>query len=421
MYDEIKTIAFDKGWNPDDIKIELDPKNATKAYDDILKIPNKEYLVKRIRSLYELTGKYSKKEIDDILKALDLNNQNNVYKLAYDTKNRAWNIDLDSYFSRNRFYGSYGADQGITNRLYYYVDTETGIKYSEKDIKYLKYLKKKGILSVEVQRRLHKVETAEYMRMRSKLTDKGFTTYDADQILKFLDNTGACSYAQVTNSLFVKYINNPAKFANDFGFDMYIEIDGKLVPNYDELLVDLYIFANSESNGGHLFGDKGDGQKFLYVDENGILNTNNQLSLSGHDRERTYIINGYLKSKGIDLNYHTEIVLDLHQGGQAASGSISVDILRDAVGSDVSNGLKNNKQYKLGLNSNKNNSINMISLEKGVPNISTSTWNEGGGHAMFITSVNDKGFVVSSWGNKYLIPYSELIKGDFNIWSSEFR
>jgi len=68
-----------------------------------------------------------------------------------------------------------------------------------------------------------------------------------------LDNTGACSYANACNSIFLSFRENPELFKQTFGYDMYIEIDGKKVLNSKALITDLYIFANSKTNGGKIF------------------------------------------------------------------------------------------------------------------------------------------------------------------------
>ena len=45
--------------------------------------------------------------------------------------------------------------------------------------------------------------------------------------------------------------------------------------------------------------------------------------------------------------------------------------------------------------------------------VTTSTWGEGGGHAIFITGINRDSFVVSSWGKEFIIPFKDLQNGGF--------
>ena len=61
----------------------------------------------------------------------------------------------------------------------------------------------------------------------------------------------------------------------------------------------------------------------------------------------------------------------------------------------------------------------MYNLHNKLEITSTSNWNEGGGHAVFVTGINKKGFIVSSWGNKYLIKYDDLKVGNFNLVATE--
>ena len=62
----------------------------------------------------------------------------------------------------------------------------------------------------------------------------------------------------------------------------------------------------------------------------------------------------------------------------------------------------------------------MISTNENLySSVSTKTWGEGGGHAVFITGVGGGGFYVSSWGREYIIPFKDLANGgEFLIYSS---
>ena len=69
------------------------------------------------------------------------------------------------------------------------------------------------------------------------------------------------------------------------------------------------------------------------------------------------------------------------------------------------------------------NTINMNSTNPNLySSVSTSNWGEGGGHAVFITSMDNRGFYVSSWGGEYLIPFEDLKNGGvFKIYSADIR
>ena len=46
----------------------------------------------------------------------------------------------------------------------------------------------------------------------------------------------------------------------------------------------------------------------------------------------------------------------------------------------------------------------------------TTTWEEGDGHAVFITGILDDYLVVSSWGKRLLIPIKDLIGKRFSLY-----
>ena len=77
----------------------------------------------------------------------------------------------------------------------------------------------------------------------------------------------------------------------------------------------------------------------------------------------------------------------------------------------VINGIKNGHSYSLGIYSS-GSPIKMIApTDVNYSSMSTSNWSEGGGHAVFVTDIKSNGFVVSSWGQKYTIPFNDLING----------
>ena len=63
-----------------------------------------------------------------------------------------------------------------------------------------------------------------------------------------LDNTGACSYANQVNQIFLAFKDSPERFKEVFGYDMYVTLNGKKVLNSQTLLTDLYLFSSELAN-----------------------------------------------------------------------------------------------------------------------------------------------------------------------------
>ena len=66
----------------------------------------------------------------------------------------------------------------------------------------------------------------------------------------------------------------------------------------------------------------------------------------------------------------------------------------------------------LGIYSTNEHEFSLISKDEIV---TTKDWNEGGGHAVCITGVLVDAFIVSSWGKRFYIPFSDFINNKFNV------
>lgn len=345
---------------------------------------------------------YSLAKIDSILSKVKMNDLSSKYAIQVKTSN-----NFDIYFENNQgaYYSTYGVDQGAIYDLCTFSDMY-GRQYT--------YRQAKAIVNKAIERgdpipRFTKTGNAEYFALKNKLISKyGLSQTEASVILSTVDDSGACSYAATCNEIFSTFSTNPQLFESIFGFPMYKNIDGKVVPNYNELLVDLYVNANMQENGGNFLIKNGD--RYVLnknalsnqVDPLGrtMLNSNNQIYLSSSLGKNISAINRYLSSKG--LRYNSQVLFDRGQ-------SINISTMNELI-NRVATGISNGNVYSLGIYTGLKE-IHLLSTDpSSYGSASTFNWNEGGGHAVFVTGINEQGFIVSSWGEKYIIPFTDLLQ-----------
>lgn len=317
---------------------------------------------------------------------------------------------LYSFFknSGSSYDSTYGVDQGGITSLCTY--TLNGRQYSYRQARdMINNAKENGYILP----RFKKQATKEYFDLKNKLISRGLTNNQASIILSSIDDVGACSYAAKANSIFYKFSNNPKLFEKTFGFPMYkTNANGETVLNSNELLLDMYLFANDTANGGRLFSKNYDGS-YSFLTDNRIdvfgrpmLNTNNQVFMSTSNGSNNYVLSNYLASKG--LNWSSYNLIGNPPNNVLPSAEFNGYI--EAVKNSINDG----KSVQLNIFS-KGNEIRMINKNPAF-SCTTRSWGEGGGHAIFITGMNNQGFIVSSWGREYLIPFSDLQNGGyFNI------
>ena len=137
---------------------------------------------------------------------------------------------------------------------------------------------------------------SEIKRLGNKLMNQGMSYEEALRTLCAIDSTGCCSYASIVNAILLSYKNSPQAFENDFGYPLYVNIDGKQEFNAAELLLDMYIYINSNN-----FSNKNVKGKMFNFDQDGLLhvnelNTESQLFLSGYTWHGVDAINSFLAS-----------------------------------------------------------------------------------------------------------------------------
>lgn len=321
--------------------------------------------------------------------------------------------DFFSYFNASDR-PNYGSDQGAISNLYmingrtrYPGDFETVIAGQSSPV-----------LGV-------KVALPRYGELRDKLVSQGFTQRDASLILSGLDSAGACSYASNVNELLTYFKSNSADFYRYFGFSMYQqEPSGQYRLNTEELLLDLYLFANNVANGGRLFEDTATGKVIrdynlqeVDIFNRHTLNADDQQYLASvTDGRIAWFMDRYLKSKNPELSYASELI---YNNSSFSSKDFSKKKFSKVI-ADISNRMNRGETINLDIYT-LGSEIRMIPIDvKGTDYITTSIWDEGSGHSVFVTGLTDEGFVVSSWGSRYLIPFVDLINGGvFDISASQ--
>ena len=302
---------------------------------------------------------------------------------------------------------TYGVNQGVLYDLFQFQDKQTGVKYSYRETK---SIIEKAVANHQVLPKFRKIAGTEYFEFKNKMAKKyNISSNDVSIIMESIDDLGACSYASVCNEIFTSFLGKEIEFENRFGFSMYTTINGETVFNAKELLFDVYFNSNTIDNGGAFIEKTSDGYRLnlnalnAKVDPLGrrMLNTDQQLYLSSTKGKNIQLINNYLKNKG--LGFSSTVIKNY-------KSSINSQQMANVI-NRVINGINSGRVYSLGVYSY-GSPINFYSLDiNSHKSISTSNWHEGAGHSIFITGVNEEGFIVSSWGQKYLISYTDLVNG----------
>jgi len=325
------------------------------------------------------------------------------------------NSSISGFFSHfgNSKEGTYGADQAGISSLCKYIYNGKEYTYEQAMDVYNGALKQGKPLP-----HFKKQASAEYFKLKNKLLAQGFSSSDASIIMSTIDDAGACTYAATVNEIFYAFKGREYEFQQKFGYPMYKIENGKTKLNFNELLLDLYVYVNSEENGGSfILNDKSLNPDRLRSDRHDVfgrvmLDAEKQVYLSNFSYGKNEpVIADFLISKNI--NYYGSKTVALNNGK-----TMDINSFKEIL-NNVFNELYAGKSLSLDI-FNWNNIIHMISVNENLyPSVSTDTWDEGSGHAVFITGIGNGGFYVSSWGSEYIIPFKDLMNGGvFRIHSS---
>lgn len=386
------TMMVNKYW--------LDPDAAFKRIELLIK--NKDYsYLSGFDSIENLLKKYSFEDLELAYKKFAIKDIK-VKSIKPISSNRTTKFFDELNVDNSNF----GVNQGCLYSLCEY--EYKGQKYSYADAKEMyNACLDNGLVPPAFVKRGNK----EYMRLKDKLKSiYGFDSDDASIIISSVDDAGACSYASVCNEIFYYFRNDPVAFKNQFGFDMFRVVDGKKTLNSTELLLDMYVNINKTELGGNFFQKQLNGtysirRGFLSaeVDPLGrrILDGDKQIFLATRIGRKTDKINKYLSTKSI--KYDSTIIFR----SNITDNEKEFEKLLRQINDNIENGYY---QYSIGIYRT-DKRINMISME-GKRNYSTFDWDKGSGHSVYVTGLTNDGFVVSSWGEKFLIPYNDILNSE---------
>ena len=271
----------------------------------------------------------------------------------------------------------------------------------------------------------------EYIKFKNKLVNMGLSPLESKQLLDGFNTTGTCSYATIANSIFSYYMDNQAQFQSDFGFSMFTEIDGVERLNTSEMLLDFYIFCNSNLGRKYLTEEtkKNLGQEMFNISDNGELQINhlnfsNQTFLSGYvNGLKLDLINGYLEYKNTSIrmileknsSFEVENRNDYPSNFYRFSYNPNYTF-SDYLNSLIKDALNNGKMVQLSVCKVPYHEFKFIlNTDEQSEIITTNNWEEGGAHAVMVTGYSDDYVHVASWGKEYLIPWSDFYNNRFSI------
>ena len=410
--------------------------------------------------LYELYGKVTKKgklDYDDWMFITDKNNSREAVMSLYASSptlnhfcnyigtflenyssntsnkkfidNRNYNIgETERFFEKYRASdGTIGVDQGVIKGLVVYADSK-GNEYSYQQVLAMcAAARKQGKPLPHFKTR---IGNTEYFYLKNKLESLGFNYIDSQVILDSIDvGFGACTDAATGDAILNKFKSNPELFQKTFGYSMYKKDKGKLKLNSSELLLDLYLFANDKKNGGNLFYTSADGKKNIdpmYISYNvdslgrDILDGKKKRNFFGSYLAADEMTNNFLKSKSSKFEYYGDYIFrNLQETNRKSLNSLELDNVIKKVDSAINKG----KSVTIGVCSDEKNPVKFIPLDKNraIVKASKTEWGEGAGHEVCIIGKNKDGFIVSSWGGKYLISFDDLSHGRIDIHSSDIK
>lgn len=235
----------------------------------------------------------------------------------------------------------------------------------------------------------------------NKLEKLGIDHKDAYYILKTMNTPGICSYAAVANEIVAHYIDAPLAFERDFGFPLFIKDDlGNRVLNSSELLTDMFIYANTGPEDS-LFSIDGAKIKLAKKD------FSTQIRLSGFYDYKDDLIRSYLKTKSPSLEYRS-IACSFENGKVIQRmGNGNWTGYESDVENWIKKGLARNDSMSLGIYRTQNKLYTFYNPDGSV-HLTTNGWNEGDGHAIFVTGIDDEYIHVSSWGKDLKLKISEF-------------
>ena len=211
-----------------------------------------------------------------------------------------------------------------------------------------------------------------------------------------------CAYVAMTNSIFSRFKGTEEEFQKKFGFSMYIEKDGKKIPNYDAAIVDFY--ASKDNKERFLWfewtddsKDKNTEKDYEMENPNGDYKNRVGYGMTNEDVEKR--IESYMEEHNIKVDFIYE--------QEVGSNAFFKETKSIAPTVENYNELKKEGEVYLSAKSGSvfypvDNKGNIQELE--------------GGHIVTITGVtNDGSFIVSTWGDQYTIAPEDIEGGSIQV------
>ena len=333
------------------------------------------------------------------------------------------NSELTKFFEEieSSAKGMYGTPQScIEDMCTYYCN---GVPFSYREAK--EYIRR-NIEKGETIPMFERHATYEYGELRDVLEEKGFSTADAEVILTSINDSGACSYVAFVDNMFYLFRNEDAYFERIFGYPMYKTLgDGTKVLNSERLLLDIYLFANDTRNGGKLFTGNVLNPNMIRdtLDPAGgyVLNGKKQNAIIKNQVFNKRMVTKFLKSKDAGLSFKVSYLFN-NEGSMVNAKNMEKLIAEMNKALDSGQALYLDFAYDV---KTAPKVINMRAPEgANYPSMSTATWTEGtaesAGHAVIITGIEKDDILISTYGEKYLIPFEDLMDGgNFRIYSTD--
>ena len=323
------------------------------------------------------------------------------------------NIDCQNFFDTYSD-GMYGSNQRVFREMCIYI--YNGVEYEYRQI--MKIVNDAVAKGNPIPKITVKYD-AKYLELINKLVSKGFTEAEAFIILESIDDQGACSYATTADNIFYFYRNNPEQFEKDFGYPMYTTIDGKTVLNSPELLLDLWLYANDEANGGKFVSGNHLVQSMLTdrvdIYGNNMLDTSQQTYLAtGSTGINDKVIEGFLQSKNSGITFGSKTIINNINCSPLSNSEL------DSIIEQMKEALNNNNSLRISIYYVEESRPHIFHLNADDPSESTTWANKG--HSMAVTGITSTGIIVSNKGKKYEIPFSDLTSGgSFILYSSSLN
>lgn len=244
----------------------------------------------------------------------------------------------------------------------------------------------------------------------------GMSYEDAVRTCELINvDSGVCTYASTLDNLTMLFINHQQEFYDRTGVPLFVEgySESGARMNTGELMADIYVTANLDSNGGKYFTTTPDGRvtftKEITIDQFGNAYRDGE--------SETIKLNRYDENSAINIYLRNNGLKEIREGSMWESIDIltkksqsqkeRLRILKQ-IGEDVQQG----KQLKLGIFSNDKGEIRFFEPNTSELYTSTKIWGEGGGHALKIIGTNSTGLEISSWGQGLVIPYEDLLDSE---------